>query len=119
MQRSLSTLHSSLSAEQEEFLQDLLGLENILAALRQTDKAVFRELRKRKKSKLEREKTSDSILDQPTIVGVDDPLVADYDVPTIIVEEEGLGDQVVIEYEDDVPLVLPQAPRHPPALHGQ
>ena len=126
-QNTKTTSQSSLSPEQEEFLQDLLGLENILAALRQTDKAVFRELRKRKKrprdkSELERDKTSDSILDHPTIVGVDDPLVvnleADYDVPTIIVEEEDLGDQVVVEYEDDVPLLLPQPPRQPPALHG-
>ena len=121
---------SSLSAEQEEFLQDLLGLENILAALRETDREVFRELRKRKKKlgdkselEFERDKTSDSILDHPAVLGVEDPLVvnleADYDVPTIIVEEEDLVDEVlVVEYEDDVPVVVPPPPRHPPALHG-
>ena len=123
---------SSLSAQQEEFLQDLLGLENILAALRKTDRAVARELRKRKKrprdkAELEEEKTSDSILDHPTQLGVEDPRVvnleADYDVPTIIVEEEDPGDQVqvVLEYEDDVPLLVPQPlqpPRQAPALHG-
>jgi len=125
--KTTSPSQSSLSAEQEEFLQDLLGLENVLTALRQTDRAVFRELRRRRKrprtkSQLEREKSSDSILDQPAIVGLEDPLVvnldADYDVPTIIVQEEDLGDEVVVEYEDEVPLLLPQPPRPPPALHG-
>ena len=127
--KTTSPPQSPLSTQQEEFLQDLLGLENILAALRQTDRAVFRELRKRKKrprhqAQLEKDKTSDSIIDHPTIVGLEDPLVvnleADYDVPTIIVEEEGLGDQLVVEYEDEVPpLLLPQPPHaHPPVLHG-
>ena len=127
--KTTSPPQSPLSTQQEEFLQDLLGLENILAALRQTDRAVFRELRKRKKrprhqAQLEKDKTSDSIIDHPTILGLEDPLVvnleADYDVPTIIVEEEGLGDQLVVEYEDEVPPLLPPQPphAHPPVLHG-
>ena len=128
--KTTSPSQSSLSPEQEDFLQDLLGLENILEALRGTDRAVSRELRKRKKrprdkSELEKDKTSDSILDHPAVLGLEDPLVvnleADYDVPTIVVEEEHLGDEVVLEYEDEVPLVLPQPPqppRYPPALHG-
>ena len=127
--KTTSPSRSSLSTQQEEFLEDLLGLEKILAALRQTDRAVFRELRKRKKiqrnkSQLEKDKASDSILDNPTIVALKDPLVSnlevDYDVPTIIVEEEDLGDHLVVEYEDEVPpLLLPQPPHaQSPVLHG-
>merc|ERR1712165_530753 len=73
-----TTSGPSLSADQEEFLQDLLDLEDILKALRQTDREVFRELNKRKKkprTNSELEKSSDSILDHPTIKGLDDPFV--------------------------------------------
>ena len=119
---------ASLSDDQEEFLQDLLALEDILKALRKTDQEVFRELRRRKKrprtkSKLEKDKTSESILDHPAIKGLDN-LEYDYDVPTIIVEEEIDGEKVVIEYEDEVPLVVveeavvPRPAELPSPQHG-
>ena len=123
-----TTSGASLTADQEEFLQDLLGLEDILKALREADKDVFRELRRRRKKRprtnSELDKTSNSILEHPTIAGVDVPDYADYDVPTIIVEEN-VGDEVVLEYEDDVPVVVveeavavPRPTRLPPGLHG-
>lgn len=117
---AVGSSQSELSDEQEGFLKDLLDLENLLKALRQTDKIVFRELRKRKKrprtkSKLERVKSTDSILDHPVI-----SLDKESDIPTIVVEE-GLEDEVLLEYEDDTPLVIVEetvVPRPAPVPHG-
>ena len=119
---AVGSSQSELSDEQEGFLQDLLDLENLLKALRQTDKIVFRELRKRKKrprtskSKLERVKSTDSILDHPVI-----SLDKESDIPTIVVEEGLEADEVLLEYEDDTPLVIVEetvVPRPATVPHG-
>ena len=137
----------TLSKKQQQFLSSLNGLENLLEDLKDTDNFVRQELQQRRNVKkikliLPRKKIrqgKDSILDHPTIIGVDSLTgeLEDYeDLPTIIVEEEA-GDTepdtiLVKDYEVDldpnieevlvaVPAPVPRpvlAHRPSPHLHG-
>ena len=133
----------TLSKRQQMFLISLQGLETLLNDLRNTDINVREELQQRRKVKkiklsLPKKKTrkgKDSILDHPTIIGVDslNEELEDYeDLPTIIVEEDQAPDTepriVVKDYELDLDPIIEEVlvavpepavlPRPPPHLHG-
>ncbi len=135
----------TLSKRQQQFLISLQGLESLLNDLRDTDNNVRGELQQRRKVKkiklsLPRKqirKGKDSILDHPTIIGVDslNEELEDYDdtdIPTIIVDEEAIdtepGTIVVKDYEVDLDPIIEEVlvavpnpaaqPRPPPNLHG-
>ena len=135
----------TLSKRQQQFLISLQGLENLLNDLRDTDTNVRDELQQKRKIKkiklsLPRKqirKGKDSILDHPTIIGVDSPneeleYYDEEDIPTIIVEEEAIdtepGTIVVKDYEVDLDPIHEQVvvavpspaalPPPAPHLHG-
>ena len=131
-----------LTKKQEEFLQDVRGLERLLEDLQRTDSVVVQELQQGKQINIrvrmpgqETRSGKDSILDHPTISGLDDPFPAELeeyeDLPVIVVEEEysdysdqGGGEVVIRDYEVEleppVPAVAAPPPPPPPAapVHG-
>ena len=128
-----------LTKKQEEFLQDVRGLERLLEDLQRTDSVVVRELQQGKQINIrvrmpgqETRSGKDSILDHPTISGLDNPFPAELeeyeDLPVIVVEEEysdysdqGDGEVVIRDYEVEVeppvPAVAAPPPPPPPAAH--
>ena len=132
----------TLSKRQQMFLISLQSLESLMNDLRDTDINVREELQQRRKVKKIKlslpknkiRKGKDSILDHPTIIGVDSlkEELEDYeDLPTIIVEEDTdtePGTIFVKDYEYDMDPVIEEVlvavpepavlPRPPPHLHG-
>ena len=130
----------TLPKRQRQFLISLQGLESLLNDLRDANTGEdLQQRRKVKKIKLSLPEKKiregkDSILDHPTIIGVDtlNEELEDYeDIPTIIVEEavDTEPDTIVVkDYEldlDPIPegvlVAVPdpaELPRHPPNLHG-
>ena len=128
-----------LTKKQEEFLQDVRGLERLLEDLQRTDSVVVQELQQGKQINIrvrmpgqETRSGKDSILDHPTISGLDNPFPAELeeyeDLPVIVVEEEysdysdqGDGEVVIRDYEVEVeppvPAVAAPPPPPPPAAH--
>ena len=127
-----------LTKKQEEFLQDVRGLERLLQDLQRTDSVVVQELQQGKQINIrvrmpgeETRSGKDSILDHPTISGLDDPFPAELeeyeDLPVIVVEEEysdysgqGDGEVVIRDYEVELepPVPAVAAPPPPARVHG-